>query len=135
MTDLPSPPKSGNSLAWKVFFWINAALILLAGLSLPLMIDLSPLDYLDFAVSIGITLSLYGFAYLKPIGSVVFWRYFFYVALLDSIIYIIVLPLLGALRYGQEFNLDIFYGLEWALSLAMLYALNQYAYKRTDIWL
>lgn len=130
----PSPSPSQSSYAWKVFFWINATLMALALLNLPFIKNMSPLDYIDFALSLAATVGLYGFAFAQAVGTVVFWRYLFYAVFIDVIVYALLLPLFGVPRYGQEFQLDGFYALELVLAATILYALNQYAYKRKDIW-
>ena len=63
-----------------------------------------------------------------------FWRYFFYFMLLESILFIIVMPLAGANRYGQLTELDGFYIFEIAYVYLILMALYLYAYRRPFVW-
>ena len=82
-------------------------------------------------VSLG---GLYGFAYYKPLINVVFWRYFFYVALLDLLLQFFVLPLLSVPNFGQTVTLDGSYFVFLIYNFAILYGLNHYAYKCPFIW-
>ena len=123
-----------NSISWKVFFWINASLMLIATMSVPLVHNMNLLDYFDLSISLGCTLGLYGFAFYRPLYNILFWRYFFYLALFDFSLYSLILPTLDIPRYGQDFTLDVSYALELMYSITLLYALNHYAYKRAFIW-
>ena len=95
---------------------------------------LSFFDALDLMISIVGTVGLYGFAYYKPVGSVVFWRYFFYIVLFESLVYSLLLPMLGVEQYGQVVSLDENYLISLIYLGFYLVALNAYAYKRPFIW-
>jgi hypothetical protein len=137
------PPKSDlnsdgqhqqNSPGWRLFFWVSAILMALVIVFVPLVDALSLFDWIDLGFSIVGTVGLYGFAYYKPLGSMIFWRYFFYAVLVESFIYSIVLPLAGAEQYGQPVNFDSSLLLSFAYLLFYLIALNAYAYKRPFVW-
>ena len=123
-----------NSLGWRLFFWVSAVLMLLVVAFVPLLEMLSLFDWIDLGFSIVGTVGLYGFAYYKPLGSIIFWRYFFYAVLIESFIYSIVLPLAGVEQYGQAVNLDSSMLLSIAYLFFYLIALNAYAYKRPFVW-
>ena len=107
LADLRSDgPKPKNSIWWKVFFWISAVGMLLVLISIPLFKSLSTFDYADILLSVIGVVGLFGFAYQKPIGSIVYWRYFFYVVLFESLFYSLVLPLVGYERYGEPTAVD-----------------------------
>jgi hypothetical protein len=122
-----------NSLGWRVFFWISAVLMSLV-LSFMSFELLSPFDWIDVLVSVIGTVGLYGFAYYRPVASVVFWRYFFYIVLIESLVYTFVLPVMGVEQYGQVVNFDGSFLLGVFYLGFYLAALNAYAYKRPFIW-
>ena len=130
----PGGPAPRNTLWWRVFFSLSAIMVGLGILVVPFITGLGPLDIIDFAASIVAMIGVYGFAYYKRIGGVVFWRYFFYFMLLESILFIIVMPLAGANRYGQLTELDGFYIFEIAYAYLVLMALYLYAYRRPFVW-
>ncbi len=123
-----------NSVWWRVFFRLSAVMITLGILGVPFLTGLSTLDMIDFATSIVALVGLYGFAFYKPLGGVVFWRYFFYFMMLESILFIIVLPLSGATRYGQPTAFDSLYVFELVYGYLILTALYLYAYRRPFVW-
>lgn len=130
--------ESTNTLAWKVFFWITATLALLTVLGISLIENLTLFDYIDIVLSIITTVGLYGFAYYKPISilgkGVIFWRYFFYVVFVESLILFTILPILGIPIYGEQWNFDQWFLVNILYMTAMLYAVYQYAYRRPFIW-
>ena len=130
----PGGPPPRNSTGWRVFFWVSAFLIGLGVLAVPLIDNLTLLDLVDFATSIVALVGLFGFAYYKPVGGVVFWRYFFYFAALESFVFIILLPLLSTERYGDSTSLDGAYLFEIVYAYLMLTALYFYAYRRPFVW-
>ena len=130
----PRDPVPKNSIWWRAFFSFAAVLMTLGILAIPFMSDLTLLDLIDFVASIIAFVGLFGFAYYKPIGSVVFWRYFFYFMLFESVVFIIVLPLIGATRYGQPTALDAIYLFEMIYAYVLLSALYFYAYRRPFVW-
>ncbi|TQV67996.1 hypothetical protein FKG94_24490 [Exilibacterium tricleocarpae] len=127
-------PGRSNSFWWKFYCWFNASAMLIAMIALPQLEGQTLLDTLDVAVSVVATVGLFGFAYYKPIYTMVFWRYFFYVALLETLLYSVLLPALGVKRYGEVSALDGYYLFELGYATLMLSALNMYAYKRPFIW-
>jgi hypothetical protein len=122
-----------NELLWRVFFWISAVLMTLVMAFMPFEI-LSLFDAIDLLMSIVGTVGLYGFAYYKPVGNVVFWRYFFYFVLFESFVYTLILPLMGVEQYGQTVSFDGNYFTGLIYLGFYLVALNGYAYKRPFIW-
>lgn len=128
------PPPKRNSLPWIVLFWITATSTVLSAIALTTIPGITFLDLLSMIVTIGMMVGFYGFAYYKPIINIVFWRYFFYVALLDFAVMNIALPLLGIETYGQISKLDGYYLFGLAYTIVILYGLNHYAYKRAFIW-
>lgn len=121
-------------LLWKAYLIFSVYVAVATALYVPTMQQLSYFDVLDFGVSLVAVLGLYGFVYAVRIYKVVFWRYFFYLLLLESILFCLLLPLFGVERYGRSFQFNIFYLLEIAYFVPMLYALNMYAYKRPQLW-
>lgn len=121
-------------LLWKAYFAFSVYAAIVSSMFVPTIANLSYMDVLDFAVSLIAVVGLYGFIYSARIGRVVFWRYFFYVALLESIIFCLFVPLFGGSRYGREFHFDLYYLVELLYIGIMLYALNMYAYKRPAVW-
>ena len=125
-----------NSIFWKIFFFMTAALMVLAMLGMAVMEDssLSFFDYIDFILSIISVFGLFGFAFYKSIGSIVFWRYFFYVVLIETIIYSLVFPIFGVEQYGQVFEINIWLLFQVIYTFFFLYAMHSYAYKCSFIW-
>lgn len=121
-------------LVWKAYLIFSVYVAVATSLYVPALEQLSYFDVLDFGVSLVAVLGLYGFVYGVKIHKVVFWRYFFYVLLLESILFCLLLPLFGAERYGRSFQFNVFYLLELAYLAPMLYAVNMYAYKRPQLW-
>jgi hypothetical protein len=121
-------------LMWKVYFAFSLYAAIISSLYVPTIADLSYFDVLDFAISLVAVVGLYGFTYSVRFGTVVFWRYFFYLALIEAIIFCLFLPLFGLPRYGRAFHFDAFYLFELGYIVPMLYALNTYAYKRPTLW-
>ena len=76
---------------------------------------------------------MYGFVFSKPLGSVVFWRYFFYVALVETLIVLGIYPIFGFTFYGEAMSFGI-----WLFNFVnvvfVLAALNLYAFKPRGIW-
>lgn len=130
----PGGPAPRNTVWWRVFFALSAIMVGLGVLAVPFIPGLNMIDIIDFAASIVAMIGLYGFAYYKRIGGVVFWRYFFYLMAFESILFIIVMPLAGANRYGQPSEFDGFYIFEIAYGYLILMALYLYAYRRPFVW-
>ncbi|MCW8195608.1 hypothetical protein F6455_12490 [Proteobacteria bacterium 005FR1] len=120
--------------AWKAYFVFSVYAAIVSSVYVPTIKALSYFDVLDFAVSLTAVVGIYGFVYSVRIGNVVLWRYFFYLALIESMVFCLFLPLFGAERYGREFQFDLYYLVELSYVGIMLYALNMYAYKRPKIW-
>ena len=94
----PPQQKPVNTIWWKIFFWITALMTTLTVAIIPLLGGLNLLDYLDLIIYLIALAGLYGFAFYKPIGQVLFWRYFFYILLFEAIIYSGILPFAGICR-------------------------------------
>lgn len=127
-------PSARYALLWKGYFIFSVYAAVMTSLYVPTIPDLSYFDVVDFGVSLLSVVGLYGFTYSVRISKVVFWRYFFYFALIESLVFCLFLPLAGASRYGREFQFDPFYLFELGYVIPMLYALNAYAYKRPALW-
>src|SRR5690606_5616894 len=95
-----------NTMLWKGYFFFSVYAAIVSSLYVPTITSLSYFDVLDFAVSLVAVVGLYGFVYSVRIGKVVFWRYFFYLALLESLVFCLFIPLFGGSRYGREFHLE-----------------------------
>ncbi|MGQ9424773.1 hypothetical protein ACXYTJ_02350 [Gilvimarinus sp. F26214L] len=119
---------------WKGYFIFSLYVAIATSVYVPTMRQLSYMDVLDFGVTLVSVLGIYGFTYAVRLYNVVFWRYFFYLALFEAIAFCFFLPLLGVPRYGREFYFDAFYLLELGYVVLRLYALNLYAYKRPQLW-
>jgi hypothetical protein len=119
---------------WKAYFVFSLYAAIVSSVYVPTISSLSYFDVLDFAISLVAVVGIYGFVYSVKVGNVVLWRYFFYLALIESVIFCLFLPLFGAERYGREFLFDVFYLVELSYIGVMLYALNMYAYKSPRIW-
>lgn len=121
-------------LLWKGYLIFSVYVAVATSLYVPTMEQLSYFDVLDFGVSLVAVLGLYGFVYGVKIYKVVFWRYFTYLFLLESVLFCLLLPAFGVERYGRGFQFNVFYLLEIAYVLPMIYALNMYSYKRPRLW-
>ena len=121
------------SVWWKVFFWLSLIISVPSALAIASLKGLTLLDYADFALSLVAIVGLYGFSYGKRIGNVVFWRYFFYVVLVETTIISLVFPLLGLPRYGSA-DITSLYIIEIAIALLILSALYRYAYRSAFVW-
>lgn len=125
--------KPKNSVWWRSFFWITLIFMLFGVLGLASTKGLTVLDYADFALSLIAVVGLYGFAYYKRVGNVVFWRYFFYVTLIETMVFSLVFPILGVPRYGET-TINYWYIFEIAYGLLILWALHRYAYRSAFVW-
>ncbi len=132
--EAPLPPHPTNTIWWKLYFCLAAVLTILSLMGMPSLKTFTVFDYVDLILSAIAVVGLYGFAYYQRIGNVVFWRYFFYAALVESVFFSGILPAVGAKRFGQETTIDVYYLLEIALAVLMLVAIYRYAYKRPFIW-
>lgn len=131
---LVTQPVEQTSIWWKVLFWLTLLLMVLSTIGLPLIENLSWFDYLDYLLSIVATVGLFGFAFSRRIGTVVFWRYFFYVVLLESFIFSVLFPLFGIPSYGDVTPLGGWYAFGLAYTVALLWAIYHYAYRRPLLW-
>ena len=96
--------------------------------------NLSLVDYVDLAISATATVGLYGLAFQKRIGRIVFWRYFFYAAAIETLIVTFVFPLLGIPFYGQAFQFSTWYVIGSVFFTSIIYGNYIYAYKQPNIW-
>lgn len=143
MTDKPEPspenpgggakPPTHPSVLWRLFFGFNCLLIVLNILSVPYIQSIGLMEIIDFTFTNTLFIALCGFMFLKPLGSVIFWRYFFYAAFLEAIIVLLIFPAIGVNLYGEPMSFNI-----WVLNIlntcVNLVALNLYAYKMRFIW-
>jgi len=122
------------SAAWRVFFGFNCLLITLNILFIPLVEAVGFFEIIDFTFTNLAFVGLYGFIFLKPIGKVVFWRYFFYAAIVENFLVLVVFPLFKIPIYGQQLPFDWWYLVSVVNTFFTLVALNIYAYKIRSIW-
>ena len=108
--------------------------MLLIVTGIPFLESVSGFDYVDIFFSVVGTVGLFGFAFYKRIGKMVYWRYFFYLVLSESIFYSLALPLVGYERYGELASMNGMYAFEILYAAIYLSALYFYAYKRSFIW-
>jgi len=121
-------------LAWKIFFWLLTALMLISIFAIFYIENLNALDYFDmliFSVSI---LGLYGYAFSKKIGARIIWRVVFYILITWSIFYEVFSPfILNIPQYGEAGVIDI-----WLLFniiyLPLFMSLYYYGFKSEHIW-
>ena len=130
----PKGAPDSNAIGWKIYFWLSAVFAVLGVVGISSPDNLTVFDYIDFALSVTAVVGLYGFAFYKRVGNVVFWRYFFYAALFETMFFSAVLPAMGVKRYGQVPTFDAVYLFEIVYAVLMLSALYMYAYKRSFIW-
>ena len=137
------PPRSGPDPSgdlpafaglWRFLFWFSALLMSLALIGFPHIENTTVFDYIDFVVSSIATVGLFGFAYQKPISSIVFWRWFFYGSAIEGLFYSLVLPFTGLPRYGEEMAFDGGYLTELVYMALILVALYRYAYRSPAAW-
>lgn len=132
-SDLGPPRKRrSESIWWKLYFNISALLLALSMVTITQVPELtmSVFDRIDIALSMVALVGLFGFAYSRPIARRVFWQWFFYLALVEGLIYSILMPLLGQPRYGELTRFDLWYLFEIGYAIALYCALYQYAFKR-----
>ncbi|TDJ64295.1 MAG: hypothetical protein E2O36_01965 [Proteobacteria bacterium] len=123
-----------NNIWWKIYFWLNIILMIMGFMAFPFIEGITLFDYLDIIVSLIAIVGLFGFAFYRPIGDVVFWRYFFYITLIESFAYVFVVPLIGYERFGQAPNFGAMFIFEVIYVWILCCALYFYAYKRSFIW-
>lgn len=131
------PPNSntdnGNtqppSALWRVFFGFNCMLIVLNILVVPFVEDLGLMEIIDFTFTNLVFVGLCGFIFSKPIGKVVFWRYFFYAAMIEAFIVLLLFPVFQIPLYGQAPVFDGWLAFNLVNAFFNLVALNLYAYK------
>ena len=128
-----SPENPENSPWWRVFFWVTVLLTVLTILGLMSAENLGLFDYVDFIISLIAVLGLYGYAHYKPLGGVVFWRYFFYTALVETLVFSGLFPLLGIPRYG-DVDVGYWHLFDIGYALIILRALYRYAYRSAFVW-
>ena len=123
-----------RSLWWKIVFWFYIALFVLTLLALPLVGGLSVIDYFELAISIVGTVALFGFAYDKAVLTVAFWRYYFYVMLVETVVYTVVWPAAGFQRYGMDTGFDGSYVFELCFVSALIYVMYVYSHRCDFLW-
>lgn len=128
-----SKPNPSQELVWRLFYVFSCILILDQFAYLPDVESFGVMELIDLVVSALLFVALTGFVFYKPIGTVIFWRYFFYVALGEVTLVLVFFPLLNIPLYGIELTSDM-----WLLNLGYLglnlWALNLYAFKYRFIW-
>ena len=129
------PPTSKfDTLTWQAFFYVTTFLMILSFANATLIPNLSLFDYLDLAISATANVGLYGLAFQKRIGRIVFWRYFFYVVATETLIITFVFPLLSIPFYGQASEFSAWYVIGSVFFTAVIYGNYIYAYKQPRIW-
>ena len=125
-----------KTLWWKIYFFLllllTLAVIAWAVLAEPSVFTL--VEIIDLVLSFVGIVGLFGLAFNKAIGQQVFWKYFFYVNVVSSLIYMFVFPLAGIAFYGtvSEFNLE--FAISVLLVVPLLWASYLYAYRRGMLW-
>ncbi len=121
---------------WKVFFFINILIMPLAvfGFALSGDFKLSIVEYIDLLISFVFIVGLFGLAFNKALGTQAFWKYFFYVLLVDSIIINLIFPVAGIESYGQKGTIDIYFFIGNLFTGLVLWASYLYGFKRPQIW-
>jgi len=112
-----------QQILFKAFFWLTAFLLCLSLISLVSQQTATFLDRLDLFLSIFSLLALFGCAYEKQILTVIFWRYFFYFGVFETIIYSMILPLISYERYRKPFVFNGLYVFEIVYAVILLYVL------------
>ena len=130
------PTLKFDTLTWQAFFYVTTFLVTLnfANAALVLKSNLSLFDYLDLAISGTATVGLYGLAFQKRIGRIVFWRYFFYIVAIETLIVTLIFPLLSIPLYGQASQFSAWYVIGSVFFTAVIYGNYIYAYKQPRIW-
>jgi hypothetical protein len=140
MTDMYKPPESDlgvNRLVsnrphvmWRVFFWLNAAMLLLIVFVLAALPGLSILDYVDMAVFGFVVTGLYSYSYSKKILSPIIWKISCLLYILWFVFYEIAGPLLiDMTHYGEPAVLDGFILLSLLFFVPTAYVLYMLGYK------
>ncbi len=125
-----------KTLWWKIYFFLivllTLAVVAWAVLAEPGVFTL--IEVIDLILSVVALVCLFGLAFNKAIGKQVFWKYFFYVNLVSSFIYMGIFPLLGIKFYGEiaEFNLE--YGIGVLLVVPLIWGSYLYGYRRGVLW-
>lgn len=122
------------SVLFKTFFWLTVGLLSLSLVAPVSQQTATYFDRIDLFLSTFSLLGLFGVAYSKRVLNVVFWRYFFYFGIIETLFYSISLPLVGYERYGKPFVFDSFYVFEIVYAVILLYVLHTYAYRKPFIW-
>ncbi len=125
---------AGTHLGWKIFFWIALVMIVLGTFSVVFVPAMTPLDWIDLAVSIVALAGLGGLAFQKGLGPRRFWVLFFAFCVLWNIVYAVALPLLRVPLYGQVITLDLTFAISITFTILMLYALYAYAMRAEHLW-
>jgi hypothetical protein len=119
----------------KFFFWLTFLLLSLSLISLATLQTGTFFDRVDLFFAFLALFGLFGLAYSKPFINVIFWRYFFYIAMIETFFYSIVLPLVGYQRYGKPFVFNGLYVFEIIYAVLLLYVIHAYAYRKPHIWI
>ena len=125
-----------KTLWWKIYFFLlvllTLAIIAWAVLAEPGVFTLT--EFIDLVLSLIGLVCLFGLAFNKAIGQQVFWRYFFYVNMVSSLIFMIAFPIFGIEVYGEvsEFNLE--FGIGVLLVLPLIWGSYLYGYRRGMLW-
>ena len=121
------------SLAWRLFFGLNCFFVVVNILSIPLLPSVGVIEIVDFTFTNVMFIGLCGFIFRKPLGSVVFWRYFFYANIMEAMVVLLIFPIAGVNLYGEPMTFNL-----WLLNImntfGNLLALNLYAYKMHALW-
>lgn len=135
-SDPNNSPPTINSAAWIVVSVMWVLITALGLVTIPYSKSFTVFDLLSHSVNVVASVGLLGFAFYKPIYQVAFWRYFFYVAILDFVVNGFFVAGYEISRPGIEIPEDFFikYAVGMVFNLVVIYGINQYAYKRPFIW-
>lgn len=115
---------------WRVFFWLNAAMLLLIVFVLAALPGLSILDYVDMAVFGFIVTGLYSYSYSKKLLSPIIWKVSSLLYALWFVFYEIAGPFfIDMTHYGEPAVIDGFVLLSLMFFVPTVYVLYLLGYK------
>ncbi|WP_022942894.1 hypothetical protein [Psychromonas hadalis] len=129
-SNTPSSNKRDKLLWWKMFCGMNILFMYTLVLSAFKGNWPNPLYYVEIFITFFAGIVLFLFVSSKAVLGVVFWRYFFYVCLIETIIHetyklLMVLPLLTSYI---EYSTGLLY------SIMLVRVVYLYSYKSHLIW-
>lgn len=129
---------------WKIYFWLNLVTLCIVIISIIEIMTISDiyifeviniLDYIDIVSSIILVITIYGYAYSKPILTQKIWIASAVTYVIWCIFYVVIAPfMLGIKQYGEQVAFDLFFLGSMVCYIPSCIAIYLYAFKSNYLW-